>query len=389
MTRALILALLGLASLSPALAGQSLFGSQGLGMLVEPLDARARALGTLGVGLLGPSLSPTDLASAAGIYLPSAQVTLQPQWVDGELAGQPISNQGTRFPQMGLAYPVPSLGGTALLHIESFLDQRWEVRETSIQEFRGIPVPVNDMFKSVGGNSTFRLGWAQRVGDDLSLGVGVGARMGSVTRSFLRVIDGGDVFEVVPFSTGGEWQYSGLTTSLGFQWDPVQSLRLGGTVNWSGDLQAKPTELTDGDPVSFDLPTEFRFGASGILTPRLAMFLGFSFADWKPTNEFLEPEAIAGSVWSYGGGVEWAGPRLGVRNFPIRFGIRKSDLPFTFQGENPTEKVLSGGIGLNLMPPQVGLVGAIDLALERGTRDAGSLSESFWRATVTFRVGSF
>ena len=54
-------------------------------MPMEPLDARARALGTLGVGLLGPSLTPTDLASAARIYLPSAQVTLQPQWVDGDL----------------------------------------------------------------------------------------------------------------------------------------------------------------------------------------------------------------------------------------------------------------------------------------------------------------
>ena len=62
MTRALFLALFGLACVPPSLAGQSLFGSQGLGMPVEPVDARARALGTLGVGLLGPSLSPTDLA---------------------------------------------------------------------------------------------------------------------------------------------------------------------------------------------------------------------------------------------------------------------------------------------------------------------------------------
>ena len=92
---------------------------------------------------------------------------------------------------------------------------------------------------------------------------------------------------------------------------------------------------------------------------------------------------------SFGGGVEWAGPSLGVRNFPIRLGMRNSDLPFTFDGENPTEKVLSAGIGLNLLPAQAGLMGAIDLAFEKGTREAGSLSESFWRATVTFRVGSF
>ena len=389
MKRALFLALLGLASVSSALAGQSLFGSQGLGMPIEPMDARARALGTIGVGLLGPSLSPTDLASAAWIFLPTAQITIQPHWVNGDLGGQSIDTQGTRFPQMGVAYPVPSLGGTALLHVGSFLDQRWEVQQVYIQEFEGVSESVTDQFSSDGGVSTFQVGWAHRVGEHLSLGVGLGTRIGSVTRTFLRTIGTGPDVEIVPFRTGGEWQYSGLNTSLGIQWDPVSAIRLGGTVNLSQDLKAKPTEITANDSESFALPTEYRFGASGILTPRLALSVGFSFADWKSSNELLGPESLTGSVWSFGGGLEWAGPSLGIRNFPIRLGMRKSDLPFTFDGENPTENVLSGGIGLNLLPAQAGLIGAIDLAFERGNREAGSLSESFWRATVTFRVGSF
>ena len=95
------------------------------------------------------------------------------------------------------------------------------------------------------------------------------------------------------------------------------------------------------------------------------------------------------SVKSFGGGVEWAGPTWGSRNFPVRFGMRRSDLPFTFDGDNPSERVFSGGIGLNLVPRETGLVGAIDLAVEKGTREGGSLSESFWRMSVTFRVGSF
>jgi len=358
-------------------------------MPLEPLDARARALGTLGVGLMGPTLGPTDLASAARIFLPMAQFTVQPQWVEGDLAGESTSTHSTRFPHMGLAYPVPSLKGTALLHFGSFMDQRWEVHEPSTQEFRGETVPVTDVFKSDGGISTFQLGWAQRIGDDLSLGFGVGARVGSVTRAFLRVIEAGVAFDVASFQTGGEWQYSGVTTSFGFQWDPIRALRLAGGVNWSGDLKAKPIRGSDDGPESFDIPVEYRFGASGILTPRLALSLGFSFADWKGSNELMGPEAVAGPVWRYGGGVEWAGPQLGPRNFPFRLGMRRSGLPFTFEGENPTESVFSGGIGLDLIPSQVGLMGGIDLAVERGTREAASLSETFWRATVTFRVGSF
>ncbi len=383
------LALLGLIFLSQALAGQSLFGTRGLGTLLEPLDARARALGMVGVGLWGPSLTPVDLASAARIYLPTVQITLQPQWVEGDLDGQPLSTQGTRFPQMGLAYPVAAAGGTALLHIGSFLDQRWEVQEESEQEFRGETVPVTDRFRSEGGISTFQAGWAQRIGEDLSLGVGIGARLGSVTRTFQRTINTGGGFDVVPFRTGGKWQYSGVTASVGFQWDPIVALRVAGAASWSGDLKATPTEPTEGGTVKFDLPVQYRLGASGILTPRLAVSVGASFADWKPTAGGLEAADLVGAVLSFGGGLEWAGPSLGVRSFPLRIGARRSALPFTFQGENPTESALTGGIGFNLLPPQAGLVGAIDLGFEKGSREAASLSESFWRVSVTFRVGSF
>lgn len=390
MRRVLLLTFLGSIFFFQGVGAQSLFGAKGLGMPIEPLDARARALGSPGVGLLGPSLNPTDLASAARIYLPSAQLTLQPHWVTGELSGQPVDNKGTRFPQIGLSYPVPSASGTVVLHFGSFLDQRWEVLQESEEVLLGSPYPVTDKFLSEGGVSTVQVGWAQRLGDDLSLGVGLGTRMGNVTRSFLRTIEAGGDFTTVPFRTGGEWQYSGMTAALSFQWDPISALRFGGAVNWSEDLKARSTEVQPFNRTeTFALPLEIRFGASGILTPRLAITAGFSYADWESSNEFLPPESLVGTIWSYGGGLEWAGPRWGVRNFPFRLGYRQSALPFTFDGEEPKENVLAGGIGMNLIPQELGFVGAIDVGVERGSREAGALSESFWRASLTFRVGSF
>jgi hypothetical protein len=80
---------------------------------------------------------------------------------------------------------------------------------------------------------------------------------------------------------------------------------------------------------------------------------------------------------------------MASRNFPIRLGVKRSDLPFTFEGDTPSETLLSTGIGLNLVPPDAGWVGAVDIGFERGTREAGTLSETFWRASLTFRVGSF
>jgi hypothetical protein len=290
---------------------------------------------------------------------------------------------------MGLAYPVPSARGTAVLHFGSYLDQRWEVQESSTQEFRGAEVQVSDVFKSDGGVSTVTLGWAQRVGEDLSLGFSVGARVGSVTRAYLRVIEGAEIFETVNFQTGGEWRYRGVTGSLGAQWDPMDALRLAASVTWSGELEADPVRGPTTEVAKFDLPMEYRLGASGVLTPRLTLSVGASFADWKASEEFLGEESLVGSVWSYGGGLEWGGPSMGDRSMPFRVGVRRAALPFTFEGEDPKETVFSGGVGLDLIPPQVGLSGGIDLALERGKREAGSLSEKFWRVTLTFRVGAF
>jgi len=258
----------------------------------------------------------------------------------------------------------------------------------------GTSYPVTDQFLSDGGVSTVQVGWAQRLGDDLSLGFGLGTRMGNVTRTFLRTIEAGGDFTTVPFRTGGEWQYSGMTAAFSFQWDPINAVRLGGAVNWSQDLEARSVESFEEEQLfskseTFALPMEFRFGASGILTPRLALTAGFSYADWKSSNEVLPQDALVGTIWSYGGGIEWAGPRWGVRNFPVRLGYRQSALPFTFDGEEPKENALSGGIGLNLIPQELGFVGGIDFGIERGRREAGALSEKFWRASLTFRVGSF
>ncbi len=387
--RSSLLFMMGVALLPTPGRAQSLFGSQGLGIPMDPLDARARVLGPAGVGLLGPSLHPADIASAARIYLPTGQMTLQPQWVNGDLGGQNLNTQGTRFTQLGLAYPISSLGGTAVFHIRSFLDQRWEVEESSVQEFEGESVSVKDLFRSDGGVSTVQFGWAQRLGETFSLGIGVGSRIGSVSKTFRRTIGDGTSFDIVPYVTSGVWRYSGLTSTLGFQWDPVAVVRLGGAVTVSQDLKAKPTGSTEGAPKVFSIPTEYRLGASGILTPRLAVSAGITYADWKPSADGLDSGLVSGSIMGVGGGLEWAGLVWGGRNLPFRVGFKRSDLPFTFDGETPTETSFTGGLGLNMVPAQTGLIGTIDMAFERGKREAGSLSETFWRVAVTFRVGSF
>lgn len=390
MKRILILSLAGLGLLTSGLSAQSLLGTQGLGYPLEPLDARTRALGGVGIGLPATAVLPTDPAVAAFIPFPSLEMTLQPQWTTETLNGRSRSTQGTRFPLIGLAYPVFALKGAVTASVGGFMDQRWEAEEPGTAEIWGTTLPVTDRLESDGGVSSFRIGWAQRLGDKLAIAAGVGVHAGSVTRTFTRVLDSvPSGIQVVPYTSSRRWQYSGLTASGGFRWEPSLFFRAGGSVIWSSDLKARPEGDSEGDRASYPLPTEVRLGATGILTSDLALTLGVSYADWKSSSDGLESATVVGTVWSYGGGVEWAGWGLGSRVFPLRVGFRRADLPFTYAGAAPRETTFSGGIGLNLTRPEDVIVGTVDLAMERGHRDAGALSESFWRGTVTFRVGSW
>ena len=77
---------------------------------VSTADAKAQALGGIGLGLMGLSLTPTDPASAASLAIPSITFTLASSWVDVREGESPGSAQGTRFPVIGVSYPVKAVG---------------------------------------------------------------------------------------------------------------------------------------------------------------------------------------------------------------------------------------------------------------------------------------
>lgn len=385
--------LLGIALLAPVpLAGQSLIGSRGLGLPMHAANARARALGGEGVGLLGGNLNPADLASSTGLLIPTVNFTMQPSWGTGVVGGESLTAKGTRFPLLGIAYPVGTLGGMVTLTFSSVMDQRWEAVEEGTEILEGIEIPVTNTFKSSGGIAAFTVGWAQRVGRTLSLAVSAGLHTGSVTRTYAREFDESPLLtdEIIPFKDGGKWQYQGPKLGIGASWDPFSVLRVAGSLDWSGDLDAKPTSDTRGAGESYAIPTVFRLGASGILTPRLSLNLGMSYSDWTaPEGKGLEPGTVAGGVWNLGGGLEWDASGLGGRTIPIRLGVRRSDLPFLFRAEKPREFAYTGGLGLNLTQADRFVLAAVDLAVERGNREAGDFKEEFWKGTITFRVSGW
>jgi len=365
---------------------QSLFSVGGLGAPVEPLDARARGVGSVGVGLFGHTLSARDPAAAAGLLVPTVAVSLQSTSGSGVSPGGSVGLDATRFPLMAAAYPAGER--TALtLSYGGFLEQRWTVERSGLVDLPGGPLEVNDTFRSDGGVSTLHLGVARRFGSILGVGVAAGLHTGQIRRTLVREfgIDE-DQDQVSPFVASGAWTVTAPTLVAGVTLDPSAFIRIAASAAWSGDLRARPAEDQDDDLESrnFSLPLELRVGVSGRLTPLLSATAGVSWADWG--TEGMAGGGAAGEILSWGGGLEWSGSRLLRRTAPMRVGYHATSLPFRVDGRIPSESTLAGGLGLILAEAEGIPLARVEVGMERGSREAGPFSENFWRTTVSLSL---
>lgn len=386
MRRSLLFGLGAVLALSTPLSAQSLFGSAGLGVPLEPLDARARALGAIGPGLLGSTLTPNDPSSAAGLVLPTLTATMQPLWGSFEESGVEGDLQGTRFPLVLAAYPMGVFGNVTASY-QGVFDQRWAAERSSLIDVGGEQVRANDRFESLGGAALFQVGWARALGERAGVGISVGRYTGRLDRLFSRTLDTLSVgADVSTFTEASSWNYTGTAGSVGVHVDPNPLIRVGASVHWSGSLEADPKERTEAAGSTFDLPIEYRVGASGALTQRLMFTAGLRYADWSGADGDLTDVETVGSTLSFGAGMEWGGPRFLGRTIPIRLGYRRSALPYRYRAGDPRESALAAGLALNFSQVQEFTLAGIDLALERTHRWDDVLSERFWRMTASLRV---
>jgi hypothetical protein len=378
-----------LAGPSPA-AAQSVLAAGGLGVPIDPVDGRGRALGSVGPGLFGTSVVPGDPAAAMGLGVPTLTFSLQSSWLMLDQGGAESDESVSRFPALGVAYPVRNWG-TVTLTYGGFLDQRWNFqRDRDVPLSTGGTTSVTDRFVSEGGIAALRVGFARQISGALGVGGALGTYTGNVLRRFTRSFDSlGVNVPIDPFSTGGRWGYSGLLADLGVVLDIGDVFRGAATVSWSSDLDAEPDSTTEGVTKSYDLPLQLRVGASGALAPGLSLSASAAYADWSRTGDDLEQTTATGGTMAVGAGLEWERLTLFERGLPVRLGWHRAELPFRFDGDDPVESSLAGGVGLLLARAADVPLARLDLAVERGRRESGSVAEDFWRATLTFRAAGF
>ncbi|MDE2795208.1 MAG: hypothetical protein OXL34_10360 [Gemmatimonadota bacterium] len=379
------------AVLLPALAvpatasAQSFLGFRALGVPVRAIDARATALGNLGIGLAGVEISATDPAASAQLRLPTLGVTMQPSWGSFDVGEQTGTSRTNRLPLLGIGYPLTSVGGVVTASLSGHLEQRWVAKRRSTVILNQVEVEVEDSYRNEGGTSVVRLGWAQRVGSRLSLGVSAGSYLGRLERVFDRELDslavGGEVYS---FREQSAWRYSGYLVAAGFNADPHSVIHLAGAVEWSGTLREVPQEDSEGEG-RYTIPVRFSAGATGRLSPRLALNVSGVYQDWGASDGFLAG-VTSGRKWNYGAGVEVHLVEGDTRSLPVRLGYRRLAPPFRFESEDPEESVWSLGVGFNLVELNNLRLGWMDLAFERGSRRSAPLNERFWRATVSVGI---
>lgn len=354
--------------------------SAGLGYPVVPVDGRAAALGSTGIGLLGGTWSlrnPADLTEhpAAGFGL--ALVT-----EDVSLEGERTDDTGRE--RFSVIRAVAPFGAWAVgLGFGGELDQDWSARFQDTLVLSSGRVPFEEAREHDGGVSSIDLSVARRIGA-LSLGVAAQRLTGSVRQSFQRTfeppLDGAPPLGNV----GGSqllgyraWRFKGgaaLTLARRFM--------VSGAFGVAGQLTVEPEDSTVG-PFQLDLPTSIELGASGRLGDRVLLTAGGGWTTWGDVEGLPDVEAHDTS-W-LGAGVELSGTRVLGAEMPIRVGARRTELPFSF-GDEPVEEVaLTGGLGFVFR----GGLAEASLAAELGRRgdlEEAGLEETFRRLTISFSL---
>lgn len=379
------------------LAGQTPVTSSGLGYPVPPVDARASALGSTGIGLLGGSFAMRNPADLTEHEVPGISISIAPEGVTLKLPDAPNETTGRqRFTVIRAI--VPFNDWAVAFGFGPELDQDWSI---DIQDTLSLGIgtyPIEEQRSADGGMSTIDLSLARRVGP-ISLGVGVQRITGSVRQSFRRIFDVplepespilADVADDRLFS------YRGWRLKAGANINVSQRFMLSGSVGFTGDITAKAEgqiALVADSIVSdtlaaravFDGPVIIEGGASALLARELILTAAGGWTGYSSLNSGLELIRADDILWG-GAGIEYGRIRTGGLRIPIRFGARFTQLPFSVGEEGQvTERALSLGGGLVFRRGLAEFNGTFEIG-NRGDRDQSTIEETFRRLTVSFTL---
>lgn len=374
-------------------SAQSLFSTRGLGVPAPAIDARAAALGGIGVGLIGFHTSLINPAEIAGITRRGVSAALQPVSSTARMDGEEDGTSGTRFPLMRVLYP---LGQRTVLSVGygSYLEQSWAIVSESAMLLDGRNIGITDVQQSSGGIAQLRLGAAYSVSPTFAVGVAAGLLTGNLERLALRTFTGDTIADAdMPeslreFEQRLRWTYLAPMGAVGIRWDLAGRFRIGASAMVGGTVDADGREGAAEDR-TYGGPLEFAAGASARLSP---LFLANAGGVWSRMPG-TEGETVTRETVRVGAGLEYQGVRSATRTYPVRLGTRWAQLPYHLADETaPTEWAAGAGLGFRLGDP-ANPAAVADIGVERGSRTGlvsasrdDGLRERHWRFTFSLSL---
>ncbi len=368
MRRALLVAALG-AALPVAAAAQGALAIQGYGYPTGQLGAGSNGLGGASAELDPASaLNPAALSAATRF---SVYMQYEPEFRRTSVGGASDKSRTMRFPTFMVTGGFRRL--SVSLSATTFLDRTYRNSYADSQAIGGETVPSTLFAASNGAITDARLAASWWAKETFQFGASIHALVGENRTEFGRSFpDSTGIGGVTQLST---LNYSGSAMTIGAVYFPVKGLALGGSIRRGGSIEVRQDKNVLGEAEAPD-----RLGLSAAWTgiPNTTIAARFERTKWSSMDALGSATMTAFDASDVGLGVEVAGPRIAGAPSYARLGLRSRGLPFGANGDQVSERSLSGGLSV----PMARGRGQIDLALQRASRSAAGASEKAWLVSI-------
>ncbi len=364
--------------LSPSALGaqNSIFGIRGIGF-------PGRAGGVRSIALGGGS----EVFDRASVLNPALAVSFG-QVTVGAVSGTTFRNytaagtdasglQETRFPLIFLGGGFGRSSFSYQVSVATFAEQTFDLETTDTIVVGGLPLAVEDRIIADGGVVDIRAAIGWRRSAKLAIGAAVHRLGGSSRFTATRTFDNQ---EFQPFRERDALSFSGTSFSAGVLWLPNESLGFGFAARVNSSLTS---ELEDGSSSNVAMPVSLAGGLWLEVTPRMRLMTTARWRSWgRAQDDLMGSGTRAFDTWEVGSGLEITSGSGNGGKFPLRFGVRYAQLPFSPSDARPREWNFSVGTGA----PFAGNRAVIDVALERFQRDGAGATERGWYLAVGFTI---
>lgn len=363
----LVLALAAGASLDAG--AQGALAVQGFGYPTGQLSAAS-----LGLGGANAEIDPASPINPANLGRPtrySIYLQYEPEFRRTTIGGSSSNTTTIRFPGFLMSGAIGrfTLGAS----FSTLLDRTWSNVYTDTIVIDGTPQSSTLIAGSDGAMNDARFASSFWINPRLQVGLGVHAISGENRVQFGRFF--ADSSGLGNVSQSSVINFSGRAFSLGVIGAPTSNLLLGASARIGGDVTAEQAD----EPLSeAKVPSRFGVTAAWFGIPNTTIAARLERTEWTALDGLSTSATTLFDATELGLGVDVVGPRIGQAFSTARVGFRDRTLPYGVNGEQVSERSLSGGLAIPLARGR----GNIDLALQRATRKAAGATEKAWFLSI-------